>query len=75
MKPWRCRGCGHRTVEQFDPHPMNGCDLEISVYDPPTTEALKIGDRVPMPERKLNIRPAFTGPGKTSFKPARKDKR
>lgn len=32
---------------------------------------LKVGDRVPMPERKLDIRPAFTGSGKPSFKPAR----
>lgn len=36
---------------------------------------LKVGDRVPMPEKKLDIRPAFTGPGKIGFKPARKHKR
>ena len=36
---------------------------------------LRVGDRVPMPQRKLDIRPAFTGESKTSFKPARGPKR
>ena len=35
---------------------------------------LRIGDRVPLPPRKLDVRPAFTGVGKTSFKPARNGK-
>lgn len=43
--------------------------------DPDKPPPLKVGDRVPMPPRKLDIRPTFTGPGKTSFKPARKEKR
>lgn len=34
-------------------------------------EALKVGDIIPLPPRKLDVRPTFTGPGKTSFKPAR----
>jgi hypothetical protein len=38
-------------------------------------QRLKIGDRVPMPPRKLGIRPAFTGAGAPSFKPARNGKR
>lgn len=37
--------------------------------------APKIGQRLPMPPRKLDIRPAFTGAGKPSFKPARKGNR
>lgn len=37
---------------------------------------LKVGDVVPMPPApKLEIKPAFTGSGTTSFKPARKHKR
>lgn len=32
---------------------------------------LSVGDRVPMPPKEAP-RPAFTGAGKTSFKPARK---
>lgn len=35
----------------------------------------KIGDKVPIEPRKLDIRPAFTGAGKPSFKPARNGKR
>jgi hypothetical protein len=35
----------------------------------------KVGDTVPLEPRKLDIRPAFTGSGKTSFKPARHAKR
>ena len=41
----------------------------------PESFELKIGDRVPVPKRKLEIRPAFTGAGKSSFKPARNGKR
>jgi hypothetical protein len=41
----------------------------------PALRDLKIGDRVPMPRRKLDIRPAFTGADKPSFKPARKGKK
>jgi hypothetical protein len=37
----------------------------------PPEKPLQIGDRVPLPPRKLEIRPAFTGAGSTSFKPAR----
>jgi hypothetical protein len=36
---------------------------------------LKKGDKVPILPRKLDIRPAFTGSGQTSFKPARNNKR
>jgi hypothetical protein len=36
---------------------------------------LKVGDVVPHIPPKLDIRPAFTGAGKTSFKPARHAKR
>lgn len=36
---------------------------------------MKIGDRLPMPPRKLDIRPAFTGAGGPSFKPARNGKK
>lgn len=36
---------------------------------------LKIGDRVPHVLPKISVRPAFTGPGKSSFKPARHAKR
>ena len=36
---------------------------------------LKVGDVVPHVPQPLKIRPAFTGPGKPSFKPARKAKR
>lgn len=36
-----------------------------------TTEKLKVGDVVPIKRPKLSIRPAFTGAGKSSFKPVR----
>lgn len=41
----------------------------------PAEQPLQIGDRVPMPPRKLDIRPAFTGAGAPSFKPARNGKK
>ena len=59
-----CNGYGHA-----------GCGVCDVCAPRKSSMDLKIGDRVPMPERKLDIRPTFTGPGKTSFKPARKDKR
>lgn len=34
----------------------------------------RIGEKVPMPERKLEIRPEWNGISKSSFKPARKPK-
>lgn len=37
--------------------------------------SVKVGQVIPMPERKLVVRPAFTGAGAPSFKPARKAKR
>lgn len=37
--------------------------------------ALKVGDVVPLPVPKPDIRPAFTGPGRPSFKAARNGKR
>ena len=58
-----------------------GRDFRLSIDDgtgnfvPIEPAQLKIGDRVAMPPRKLDIRPAWTGSGKTSFKPARNGKR
>lgn len=37
--------------------------------------SLKVGDVVAMPERKLDVRPAFTGAGEPSWKAARGPKR
>ena len=37
--------------------------------------ALKVGDRIPHIPPKIDIRPAFTGAGSPSFKPARHAKR
>lgn len=34
-------------------------------------KALKIGDVVPHVLKRMSLGPTFTGPGKTSFKPAR----
>lgn len=36
---------------------------------------LQIGDRVPIKRKPLSLRPAFTGAGAPSFKPARKGKK
>jgi hypothetical protein len=33
---------------------------------------LKVGDTVPLPKPKLDVRPAFTGAGKPTHRPARK---
>lgn len=38
-------------------------------------EPVKVGDRLPMPPRKLDVRPSFDGQSKSSFKPARNGKR
>jgi hypothetical protein len=43
---------------------------ETSPRPRPTPE-YRIGERVPMPAPRLDIRPAFDGESKTSFKPAR----
>jgi len=43
-----------------------------AMTDPPQ---FKVGERFPMPPRKLDIRPAWTGAGKPSFKPGRNGKR
>lgn len=45
------------------------CD-SVRCFGITLAEALKVGDVVPMPPRP-KLRPAFTGPGKTSFKPGR----
>jgi hypothetical protein len=45
------------------------------VYRDGEWRPLQVGDRLPMPARKPDIRPAFTGAGAPSFKPARKAKR
>lgn len=39
------------------------------------SERFEIGQKVPLPKRRLDVRPAFTGPGKTSFRPARREKK
>jgi hypothetical protein len=70
---------GSIYVHEPDPRPrQHGWDISFAIdaammiSHPP---ALKIGDRLPMPERKLDIRPAFTGAGRPSFKPARSGKK
>ena len=44
----------------------------MDIKRPTATRELKIGDRVPMPAKKLDVRPAFDGNSRTSYKPARK---
>lgn len=41
----------------------------------PAKRTLQVGDVVPLPKRKLDVRPAFTGAGASSFKAARAPKR
>ena len=45
----------------------------MSITSPPPRPSrdYRIGERVPLPAPKLNIRPAFDGESRTSFKPAR----
>jgi hypothetical protein len=45
----------------------------MSAGSPPPRERreYRIGERAPMPDRKLDLRPAFDGLSKPSFKPAR----
>jgi len=79
VRKWR----GYRTCTlthpHFGPHPVNVFAIDVAhEVDPTMTDdpkPLKVGDRVPLPPRKLEIRPAFTGAGKTSFKPARQGKK
>lgn len=47
----------------------------MDIRRPTSTTEYKVGMRVPLPERKLDIRPAFDGQSRTSFKPARNGRR
>lgn len=56
-----CNGCGHDP--KFGYQPMGGCDR---CQGTGVVNDLRIGDREPMPKRKLDIRPSSNADDKAS---------
>lgn len=64
-----CRRCGRAIAGEA------ALDDRQFFVHPGECPPLQVGDRVPMPEPKLDVRPAFTGAGKASFRAVRREKR